>query len=415
MGSLKGTPLQTLETEAGEMPLDLRRKMLSLKFRILMEKDETHSLYKNLKDCWQYHYSHNKIRPSFGQRTKHTENIDLFEPSEPNLCKKFPFPPWKFHAPNISLELTSKISKKDHPSLLLQLSLEMINTKWSNYMHAYTDGSKFPDTGRTTAAFHIPYYGKTEAKRLQNHISIYRAELISILLLLTWVNNQNIQLYTGIVIFSDSLSALQALNNTKDENTIKEILFLSTQLFYKGINIHLEWIPSHCGIKGNESVDQAAKNALQNIQIDIPVRLNKQEIKSILKKQYVNEWQIRWNESTSFLQYIHKKVSKPYECKIVNRKNEITLYRLRSGNLGLNCNLQKIGKHETGLCPICKVPETTQHFLSECTQYIIPRSMLLTDTNTNDPNNIILLLSSESSSDQKALVEFVYRSQRFYE
>ena len=41
--------------------------------------------------------------------------------------------------------------------------------------------------------------------------------------------------------------------------------------------------------------------------------------------------------------------------------------------------------------------------------------MLLTDTNTNDPNNIILLLTSESSSNQKALVEFVYRSQRFYE
>ena len=98
--------------------------------------------------------------------------------------------------------------------------------------------------------FNIPRYGqnhsclphsilrkKIEAKRLQNNISIYRAELISILLLLTWVNNQNIQLYTGMVIFSDLLSALQAINNTKNENTIKEILFLSTQLFYKGIPI----------------------------------------------------------------------------------------------------------------------------------------------------------------------------------
>ena len=52
------------------------------------------------------------------------------------------------------------------------------------------------------------------------------------------------------------------------------------------------------------------------------------------------------------------------------KKIKDTLYRLRSGNLGLNSNLQKIGKHETGLCPICKVPETTQHFLSECPQYL---------------------------------------------
>ena len=188
------------------------------------------------------------------------------------------------------------------------------------YACLYTDGSKYPDTGRTTAAFHIPFYENTEAKRLQNNISIYRAEVISILLLLTWVNKQNIQIYTGVVIFYDSLSALQAINNTKDENTIKDILFLATQLFYKGINIHLEWIPSHCGIKGNERVDQAAKKALYKTEVDIPIRLNKQEIKSSLKKQYVQKWQTRWNESTCFLQPIHKQVSKPYECKMKNRK-----------------------------------------------------------------------------------------------
>ena len=40
-------------------------------------------------------------------------------------------------------------------------------------MPAYTDGSKYPEYGQNTAAFHIPYYEKTEAKRLQNNISIY--------------------------------------------------------------------------------------------------------------------------------------------------------------------------------------------------------------------------------------------------
>ena len=125
---------------------------------------------------------------------------------------------------------------------------------------------------------------KTEAKRLQNNISVYRAELTAIILLLSWVNQNSFQIQNSLVIFSDSLSALQAIQNSDKDGMIIEILFLVTQLHYKGINIFMEWIPGHCGIKGNDIVDCSAKAALFISEIDIPLRLNKTEIKSLLRK-----------------------------------------------------------------------------------------------------------------------------------
>merc|ERR1712002_255895 len=71
MGSLKGTSLNTLLVESGEMPLDLR-KMLARKLRILINNgnEGTHPLSQSIKDCWQYHYTPAKSKhPPFGQRT----------------------------------------------------------------------------------------------------------------------------------------------------------------------------------------------------------------------------------------------------------------------------------------------------------------------------------------------------------
>ena len=62
------------------------------------------------------------------------------------------------------------------------------------------------------------------------------------------------------------------------ENLIIEILIKITHLYYKSINIFFEWIPSHCGIMGNETADLSAKQALSQ-PIEINNKLNYSEIK----------------------------------------------------------------------------------------------------------------------------------------
>ena len=67
------------------------------------------------------------------------------------------------------------------------------------------------------------------------------------------------------VIFVDSLSALQAIKGSiyKVKNfIIYDIYNIFTSLSNIGINVILEWIPSHVGILGNELADKEAKNSL---------------------------------------------------------------------------------------------------------------------------------------------------------
>ena len=158
----------------------------------------------------------------------------------------------------------------------------MINTRWSNYLHIYTDGSKDPVSGKVAAAFYVPYFKYKECKRMQNDSSVYRSELAAIILALNWTN----QLHDiiGVVIFSDSLSALQSIKAQNEDTFIVEILTLCTHSQYKGIPINLEWIPGHCDITGNEVADTAAKHALHNPVIDIKNKLNKNKFNSKLKQ-----------------------------------------------------------------------------------------------------------------------------------
>ena len=46
---------------------------------------------------------------------------------------------------------------------------------------------------------------------------------------------------------------------------------------------------------------------------------------------------------------------------------EVMANRLRFGQCHLNAYLHQIGRHETGLCDSCGVPETVSHYIIDCT------------------------------------------------
>ena len=96
-----------------------------------------------------------------------------------------------------------------------------------------------------------------EQKILHNNTSSYRTEQVAIIMTLDWIENLNI--YVGIVLLSDSLSTINTIESHIKENVVVEILIKMTHLHYRGINITLEWIPSHCGLVGNKVVDGFAK------------------------------------------------------------------------------------------------------------------------------------------------------------
>ncbi len=69
----------------------------------------------------------------------------------------------------------------------------------------------------------------------------------------------------------------------------------------------------------------------------------------------------------------------------------IQLYReLRIGHSNLNKSLQMIGKHESGQCNHCGLPETVEHVLINCWAYERERIQLKEELNSAGINSMTL-------------------------
>ena len=403
-GTLPLTPLPALQAETGEMPLDLRRQMLSEKLKLSVSRFPNHPLLPQISNCWQFEYMKTKRNNKpFGYRTIETISNEIELQTPPAL------PPWKVIIPSVSFELNKCFNKTDSPHYMLQLSEELIRTKWHTELHIYTDGSLVPQKDIAAAAFWVPAFSYKQYKRLAHASSSMKPELAAIVLALTWLDQPN--LYTGAVILSDSLSSLMAIKNAKDINFVNEILTLITHLKYKNINVSFEWIPAHCGLKHNETVDFYAKLGLSS-QIQINNKTTFPEEKEKINQKANTVWQQRWQESHYALKQIQPIVPSKFSISLSRREEKI-IHRLRIGIMGLHEDLHKLGLHENGNCDLCSETETIEHYLTSCPKYIIQRAMLLSETNTFESHLIMTLLKSPLPKIQRALVRFVHRTKRF--
>ncbi|GFO46814.1 ribonuclease hi [Plakobranchus ocellatus] len=101
----------------------------------------------------------------------------------------------------------------------------------------------------------------SKATRLRDGTCVFSAELEGIALWVTEIKNLT-KYHTNFVIYSDILSALQAIQSKNFK--VKDIrrLFSLIRKFPPYIHISFVWIPAHVGIQGNENVDKLAKAAL---------------------------------------------------------------------------------------------------------------------------------------------------------
>ena len=123
-------------------------------------------------------------------------------------------------------------------------------------------------TRNTSAAVYIPKHNVNLAMKT-TPISIFRAEQLAIIMALEWIIENNPE--SKYVIFCDSLSVLIDLKELNLSHFTLKIRNLLFKLNQPQTQVHFEWIPSHCGIKGNDQADTLAKHALErDNEIEIP-------------------------------------------------------------------------------------------------------------------------------------------------
>ena len=181
------------------------------------------------------------------------------------------------------MDLT-KLPKSSTNSLIFQQHFSELKINYTNYVSIYTDGSK-DGTSVTSAAIINKH---TISRRLPDGTSVFSAEAKAIELALQHVKHCNI---AKVIIFSDSLSCLQAIKSCQLKNPlILDILELHDSLTTS--EIIFCWLPGHVGIKGNTLADAAAKAAhtAPISPMSIPYSDTKHAVSTYIKSLRQEKW-----------------------------------------------------------------------------------------------------------------------------
>ena len=163
--------------------------------------------------------------------------------------------------------------------------------------------------------------------------SVYTAELEAIKNgLVKIIQTKN----TSCTIYSDSKSALQALNQYNPKNQlIKEIHSQILQITQNKTSLKFCWIPGHCNIEGNELADSTAKEAANNTRTCMKA-ISASDMKPHIKSQIVNSWKEKWqNLRYNKLKNIGSQICIKNFSTFQNRKDEIKFTRIRLGHTRL--------------------------------------------------------------------------------
>ncbi|GBM37152.1 hypothetical protein AVEN_205592-1 [Araneus ventricosus] len=162
--------------------------------------------------------------------------------------------PSGFHT-NLPVQVNKQ---KDHPTYLRQLALEIINDIPVDAVKVCTDGSR-NDSDCTGSAIYVKTHNQEIKiqRRNPDFCSVFRSELIAVDEGLDSLASFSCS--DEIWILTDSRSSIQHLANwhRARDNTGMNILIKLKSLSVS-YRIHLQWIPSHVNIQGNEIADALA-------------------------------------------------------------------------------------------------------------------------------------------------------------
>ncbi|GBN31087.1 hypothetical protein AVEN_192502-1 [Araneus ventricosus] len=189
-------------------------------------------------------------------------------------------------------ELQQAVNKADTvPALMKQMALELINEIPGGNIQIYADGSK-NEENQSGSGIYIKTPREVRKIKLRNpdNCSVFRSELLTIEAGLEAILNENN--YGAVWILSDSRSSIQHLNgwNNVGDRTGISILKL---LRHIGVDheVHLQWIPSHVDIYGNEVADNLTKQGTAEPLCSTP-SLTFHEIYSIRKNKDLKTWRV---------------------------------------------------------------------------------------------------------------------------
>ena len=134
----------------------------------------------------------------------------------------------------------------------------------------------------------------------------------------------------------------------------------------KGTHVCFCWIPSHCGIEGNEKVDQLAKETLDQ-DIDPLASVHYTDLKplvnSYIQKLVHTKWDVAIHGRDFYL--VKPTLGPPKKFQRLTRAEEVVITRLRIGHTKATKS-HILSRGPPTACHHCGQTLTIEHMLLEC-------------------------------------------------
>ena len=385
-GALRTTPTSACEIDSNIEPLRLRRERSTALTLERFKRMEEENPCRQMVDRWEQ-TERIKKNSFLKEATKLAESNNF--PAEREISRAISniAPHTALKKPRTQTSLLQKADKSTSPPILKLLALETIDNYPKDIIHAYTDGSavRAVRNGGYGSVINIP---TSEPILLSGpcgaFCSNYDAEIAAIqrtldTLLEQFRNGQVRPL--DIVIFSDSLSAIQAIENWHGDTAkgIEDIIQANDHLMnLYGIQITIQWIPGHSDIQLNDKADGLAKMGSHMPQENVNASF--ETAKQVAKQNSKEVWHNSWiEEEKGRRMYAYLPTPNPKDpINKLARRDQCNIFRLRTGHVNLNFHRNRIDPLYAPMCRHCMYPyETVEHYLLYCNRLSELRDRLL--------------------------------------
>jgi ribonuclease HI len=261
------------------------------------------------------------------------------------------------------VKLTKK--KEEYPIQELARLAEMKIAEIDAEVEIFTDGSTSGQQMNGGAGVFVQdRNGNTlheEARAAGELCSSYDGECVAILAAYEWIASRDSK--ETIAIFTDSQSMISALESNDWRNQHEWMRLLKKKISNSKRDITICWIPSHCGVYGNEKADRLAERGTKMNQSEAPVTFSVAKAKIRNKK-----WKIEHERAAEIFGERRKprKIEKTWPSE-----TRRTFARLRTNHAKeLRHYRHRIGVDTAATCIFCEMDEdeTIDHILCRCPQ-----------------------------------------------